>query len=339
MDSLSGFVVFNRVAETRSFVAAGQSLGISASAVGKRVARLEGRLGVRLFHRSTRSITLTAEGALFSSAAGASSPKSRPPSRNCRRPAKPARAPAGEPAAGDRAGDAGTGRVHGAVPASNWTWTSDRMVDIVGEGFDVVMRGGQPVDSRLNAKFLGHFPAPPGGLARLPARAAHPAHPRELATHRCLHYRFPSNGKLETWPLRQEHPEHAYDIPISMVCNHVETRVCFALNHRGITCLPDFTVGRELGNWFSWSACSTTSWNGAAASTCCGRRAAYAAEACGCSSTSCSSGYSTVQVVDVLVGQRRYLAEQEVAQLVHLPRFWAGLEPGHVITVARGRHA
>ena len=57
MDSLSGFVVFNRVAETRSFVAASQSLGISASAVGKRVARLESRLGVRLFHRSTRSIT------------------------------------------------------------------------------------------------------------------------------------------------------------------------------------------------------------------------------------------------------------------------------------------
>ena len=65
MDSLSGFVVFNRVAETRSFVAASQSLGISASAVGKRVARLESRLGVRLFHRSTRSITLTAEGTMF----------------------------------------------------------------------------------------------------------------------------------------------------------------------------------------------------------------------------------------------------------------------------------
>lgn len=45
MDSLSGFMVFIRVAEARSFVAAGQSLGISASAVGKRVARLEERLG------------------------------------------------------------------------------------------------------------------------------------------------------------------------------------------------------------------------------------------------------------------------------------------------------
>ena len=65
MDSLSGFAVFVQVAETRSFVAAGRLLGVSASAVGKSVARLEERLGVRLFHRSTRSVTLTAEGILF----------------------------------------------------------------------------------------------------------------------------------------------------------------------------------------------------------------------------------------------------------------------------------
>src|SRR5450830_1475720 len=65
MDSLNGFMVFVQVAETRSFVAAGRLLGVSASAVGKSVARLEEKLGVRLFHRSTRSITLTAEGTLF----------------------------------------------------------------------------------------------------------------------------------------------------------------------------------------------------------------------------------------------------------------------------------
>ena len=57
MDNLNGFVVFVRVAETRSFVAASRLLGVSASAIGKSVARLEEKLGVRLFHRSTRSIT------------------------------------------------------------------------------------------------------------------------------------------------------------------------------------------------------------------------------------------------------------------------------------------
>ena len=51
--------------EPEVFTVAGRQLGVSSSAIGKAVARMEERLGVRLFHRSTRSITLTAEGALF----------------------------------------------------------------------------------------------------------------------------------------------------------------------------------------------------------------------------------------------------------------------------------
>lgn len=52
-------------AETGSFVAAGRKLGLSASAVGKAVVRLEQRLEVRLFHRNTHNMTLTEEGRLF----------------------------------------------------------------------------------------------------------------------------------------------------------------------------------------------------------------------------------------------------------------------------------
>ena len=69
MDNLSGVSVFVQAAETLSFVEAGRVLGISASAVGKSIARPENRLDARLFHRSTRSMTLTAEGGCFCSAA------------------------------------------------------------------------------------------------------------------------------------------------------------------------------------------------------------------------------------------------------------------------------
>ena len=65
MDSLGALNVFVQAAEARSFTIAGRQLGVSSSAVGKAVARLEARLGVRLFHRSTRAITLTPEGAMF----------------------------------------------------------------------------------------------------------------------------------------------------------------------------------------------------------------------------------------------------------------------------------
>lgn len=63
MDSLTSLTSFVRTAETLSFVQAARLLGISASAVGKNVARLEHKLGVRLLYRSTRNVSLTAEGA------------------------------------------------------------------------------------------------------------------------------------------------------------------------------------------------------------------------------------------------------------------------------------
>jgi DNA-binding transcriptional LysR family regulator len=65
MDSLGPLNAFVQAAEARSFTVAGRQLGVSSSAIGKAVARMEERLGVRLLHRSTRSVTLTAEGALF----------------------------------------------------------------------------------------------------------------------------------------------------------------------------------------------------------------------------------------------------------------------------------
>src|SRR6478609_4018929 len=65
MDSLGALFAFVHAAEADGFTEAGRKLGISASAVSKAVARLEERLGARLFHRSTRSVTLTPEGAMF----------------------------------------------------------------------------------------------------------------------------------------------------------------------------------------------------------------------------------------------------------------------------------
>lgn len=65
MENLNGLLAFVRAAQSQSFAAAAERMGISASAVGKSVARLEEKLSVRLFNRSTRRISLTDEGQLF----------------------------------------------------------------------------------------------------------------------------------------------------------------------------------------------------------------------------------------------------------------------------------
>ncbi|XAH25639.1 LysR family transcriptional regulator [Xylophilus sp. GW821-FHT01B05] len=251
MDSLSGFTVFVQVAETRSFVAAGRLLGVSASAVGKRVARLEERLGVRLFHRSTRSITLTAEGALFLAR-----------SRRVLAEIEAAELELSHTAGAPR------GRLRVSLPLVSALLLpvladfmaaypeieldldfTDRLVDVVEEGFDAVVRTGEPADSRLSARRLGSFSqvlvASPAYLA---ARGA-PAQPADLAGHACLHYRFPNSGKLEVWPLRPATGVAGAampELPTSMICNNIETRLCFALRGLGIACLPDFAVREEL---------------------------------------------------------------------------------------------
>lgn len=65
VDQLSGIAAFVAAAEASSFALAAESMGLSRSAVGKAIARLEARLGVQLFHRTTRSLRLTDEGAAF----------------------------------------------------------------------------------------------------------------------------------------------------------------------------------------------------------------------------------------------------------------------------------
>src|SRR5271168_5389464 len=64
-DRLTGVSIFVETVEAGGFSAAAARLHLSRSAVGKTVARLEGRLGVRLFHRTTRSQSLTDDGQAF----------------------------------------------------------------------------------------------------------------------------------------------------------------------------------------------------------------------------------------------------------------------------------
>ncbi|WP_288101243.1 LysR family transcriptional regulator [Pseudomonas sp.] len=250
MDSLNGFVVFVQVAETRSFVAAGRLLGVSASAVGKSVARLEEKLGVRLFHRSTRSVTLTAEGALFLER-----------SRRILAEIEAAELELSQATAAPR------GRLRVSLPLVSSLVLpvlgefmreypeieldldfTDRMVDVVEDGFDAVVRTGEPADSRLSARRLGTFQMRLVASPDYLARRGTPAAPADLRPHTCLHYRFPNSGKLETWALRQTPGEPELQLPTSMICNNIETRVCFALQGLGIAYLPDFAIREPLAD-------------------------------------------------------------------------------------------
>jgi DNA-binding transcriptional LysR family regulator len=244
MDSLSGFVVFVQIADAGSLVGAGRLLGVSASAVGKSLARLEEKLGVRLFHRSTRSLTLTAEGARFL--------------ERSRRILAEIEATEQEMS---EASSVPRGRLRVSLPLVSSLVLpvlaefmhaypeieldldfTDQMVNVIEEGFDAVVRTGAPNDSRLSARRMGTFHSLLVASPDYLARKGTPQVPGDLTEHRCLHYRFPHSGKLEPWALRLPPGAPELQLPTSMICNNIETRLCFALQGLGIAYLPDFAI-------------------------------------------------------------------------------------------------
>lgn len=248
MDSLSGILAFVQVAETRSFSDAGRQLGVSSSAVGKSVARMEERLEVRLFHRSTRSVTLTAEGALFL--------------ERCRRILAEIAAAELE-LADTRAAPRGKLRI--SLPLVSGLMMpvltafmhrypdieldvdfSDRLVDIVEEGFDAVVRTGEPADSRLVSRRLGVFELVLVASPDYLKRRGVPEKPADLLGHACLQHKFPTTGRFEPWPLRPLPGETLPELPATMICNTTEALVQVAQAGLGIACLPDFMVQEAL---------------------------------------------------------------------------------------------
>lgn len=248
IESLSGITFFVQAAETMSFSEAGRNLGVSSSTVGKSVSRLEERLGVRLFHRSTRSIRLTAEGSMFL--------------ERCRRILSEVEAaelelsearlnPRGRlrismPLVGMLVMPAITAFMHRYPDIELDVDFSDRMVDVIEEGFDVVMRTGEPADSRLMSRTLGCYQlklvASPGYLEA----SGVPEAPVDLVQHACLHHRFPSTGRLEPWPLKSSTDTPILSPPVTMICNTSTALMDVALAGLGIACLPDFMVRPSL---------------------------------------------------------------------------------------------
>jgi DNA-binding transcriptional LysR family regulator len=246
MDSLGSLNAFVRAAETRSFTVAGRQLGVSSSAIGKAVARMEERLRVRLLHRSTRSITLTAEGALFL--------------EHCRRIFSEIEAAEIELS---QTHEAPRGTLRVSLPLIGILMMptlvafmraypeimldldfSDRVVDVIEEGFDAVVRFAEIGDSRLMSRALGTYRR---RLVAAPAYLAAkgvPLIPDDLKAHACLHHKFPTSGRLERWPVL--HAGGETELPRTAVASTTEPLIYMAEQGLGIAYLPDFAIGRQL---------------------------------------------------------------------------------------------
>ena len=248
MDKLGTLSIFIQVAEAGSFVAAGHRLGLSGSAVGKAIARLEDEMGVRLFNRSTRSMALTEDGSFFLDTcrriqsefetAQAQLSRSHATPRGQLRVSLPLAGMLLMPTISD---------FMRAYPLISLDLDfTDRLVDVIEEGFDAVIRTGDVKDTRLMSRKLGTFRHRIVASPEYLGKHGRPEVPEDLLGHRCLHHRYANSGRLEPWPLHRDGREVKLDLPVTTVASTLDPLIFLAERAFGITCLPPFAVSAEL---------------------------------------------------------------------------------------------
>jgi DNA-binding transcriptional LysR family regulator len=244
MVGLQGYVAFAETARHGSFAAAARGLALSPSAVAKAVARLENDLGLRLFHRTTRQVTLTGEGRdLF---------------ERCRRIIEEIDAIRTE-AEGVRGEPSGTLRLNVpttygkrvVVPALTQLGQrypklafdigfSDRWVDLVQLGLDAVVRIGELDDSSLVAQPVGAQALVTYASPAYLRRHGTPKSPADVPRHSCLVFRLPSSGRPRPWQYRDGRRRIEFVPEARYVFNDGEAIVAAAVAGAGLAQVPDY---------------------------------------------------------------------------------------------------
>jgi len=200
---LNGIGVLSAVIEAGSFMRAGEALGLTQSAVSRAVARLEQRVGLRIFHRNARSITLTDEGRRFYEQVA---------------PHLTSIEDAAIKAAGSGAEVRGRLRINVDGCFGHYVLgpnlhpfldrypevslemhVRDRMGDLVADGFDVGIHFGPPETSSLTCRLLHETRVLTCASPDYLARHSRPTHPRDIESHQCILMRDPVTGKHYDW--------------------------------------------------------------------------------------------------------------------------------------------
>ena len=204
LERLTGLIAFARAASLGSYTAAARSLAISPSAVSKSVQRLEQQLGLPLFTRTTRSLTLTTEGRdLHERALRLLREAEEIEQAVLKAKAEPSgvlRVAAALPV-GTHILAPNLARLKASFPQLSIDLRlGDEFVDLIEEGIDVAIRVGELADSRLISRRLAsHRLCAFASPAYLAARGT-PRHPDDLAQHDCVNFRFQSSGQVLRWP-------------------------------------------------------------------------------------------------------------------------------------------
>ena len=245
---LNDIVVFTKVAETKSFTGAAEQLGLPKSTVSRKLAQLEERLGVRLVQRTTRKLALTDIGQAYY--------------ERCARIVSDVAA--AEQLVTDMQATP-RGRVRLTAPVDLSTRylgaivaefiaahpeitieleASDRIVDLIEEGFDVAVRFGELPESTLIARKLCTIGSILCAAPSYIARRGMPASVDELDDHdRVL---FTPHARAQSWVLVNGDATYDFGRPARFASNNVSAVRDAALAGAGVALVSDFMVSTDI---------------------------------------------------------------------------------------------
>ncbi|MGD8163093.1 LysR family transcriptional regulator [Pantoea sp. FN0307] len=243
---LGAIAAFVAAAEGGNFTVAAAELGISASGVSKAVSRLENELHVRLFNRTTRSLSLTADGtALY---------------QRCKQilndldDAKLAMS---------HAQHAPQGRLHISIPAAFGrsrvipvistfmqhypqvkvdASVTDRFVDVVEEGFDVIVRIGDLPDTRMVARSLGVTRFVVAASPHYFQQHPRPEKPEDLRNHNCVSFISPQTKRISEWLFFRNNQKIVHIPAGTLSLDDGEAMIDAAISDSGVIYCQDYMI-------------------------------------------------------------------------------------------------
>jgi len=245
-----GIVIFNEVVSHGSFTKASEATGHSTSYISKEINKLESRLGVRLLNRTTRSLSLTQEGTLYL--------------RHCQQLIQDAE-DAEDALGGQQAEPAGVlkvgcplsfglSRIRPLLPEFLSRYPkimldldlNDRKLDIISEGFDVMIRASQQLeDSSLVARRIMQSEGLTLASPEYLSQNGIPATPQHLSEHRTIGYSYLKQSQMWSYtdpdgrqfqPVLQNH----------ILTNSPETNLSLCIAGMGISRMPRFNLSDEI---------------------------------------------------------------------------------------------
>ena len=247
MDSVAGMRVLVRVVDAGGFSAAARQIGVAPSSISRQINELESELGVRLFHRTTRKLSLTEAGHIYYERAG----RVITDVDEARLAVSELGSPTGILRVTIPTG-IGRGLIVSAIPAFLERYPgvrvvlsmTDYMVDLVAGGFDVGIRVGQLSDSSLKARRIGESRRVVCASPDYLEHSGTPRRPEELEDHNCITFR--DHPGQNVWKFRGKSRMSEVRVSGNFFARSADALTAAALAGLGVVLLPDWNLVMEL---------------------------------------------------------------------------------------------